>query len=59
MTPTASETSVMEQLARHTAEARDLMSPVLGPDRTEQLIGKLQDLEAVTNVRELRSLLSG
>ena len=41
-----------------TAKARDLMTPGLGPDRTEKLIAYLQDLEAVWNVRELRPLLS-
>ncbi len=39
------------------AKARDLMAPVLDPDRTEQLIEKLQDLEMVGNVRELKPLL--
>jgi 2-methylcitrate dehydratase PrpD len=40
------------------AKARDLMTPGLGPDRTEKLIANLQDLEAVRNIRELRPLLS-
>lgn len=43
---------------RVNAKARDLMTSGLGPDRTEGLIAKLQDLEAVRNVRELRPLLS-
>lgn len=41
-----------------TTKARDLMTPGLGPARTEKLIANLQDLEAVRNVRELRPLLS-
>ncbi len=41
-----------------TAKARDLMTPGLGPARTEKLIAKLQDSDAVRNVRELRPFLS-
>ncbi len=44
-----------EQIA---AKARDLMTPVLGPDRTEQLITKLQNLAGLKSVRELRPLLA-
>jgi len=36
------------------AKVRDLMSPVLGADRAEQLIERVDALEEVRNVRELR-----
>jgi 2-methylcitrate dehydratase PrpD len=39
------------------AKARDLMAPVLGSARTEQLIERLALLEAVADVTELRPLL--
>jgi 2-methylcitrate dehydratase PrpD len=39
-----------------TAKARDLMAPVLGAAKTEQLIARLNDLEQVDDIRRLRSL---
>jgi len=39
------------------AKARDLITPVLGAPKCTNLIGKVFDLERVTNIRELRSLL--
>ncbi len=39
-------------------KARELMTPVLGRDRTEQLIQRIRNLEEVKNMRELRPLLS-
>ena len=39
------------------AKARDLITPVLGAPKCSNLIGKVFDLERVTNIRELRSLL--
>ncbi len=39
------------------AKARDLITPVLGAPKCANLIGKVFDLERVTNIRELRSLL--
>ena len=39
------------------AKARDLITPVLGAPKCTNLIGKVFDLEGVTNIRELRSLL--
>ncbi len=39
------------------AKSRDLMAPVLGPDRTDQLIRTTLALESLKSVRELRSLL--
>jgi hypothetical protein len=39
------------------AKARDLMRDVLGPDRTEWLLGIVNDLESVKSIRELRPLL--
>jgi 2-methylcitrate dehydratase PrpD len=39
------------------AKARDLMAPVLGSSRTDQLIERLARLEAVADVTELRPLL--
>ena len=44
-----------EQVA---AKARDLMAPILGSDRTEQLIDRLLHLAALKNVRDLRPLLA-
>ncbi len=41
------------------AKARDLMAPVLGASRTEKLIGRILALEAVRDMRELRSLIVG
>jgi 2-methylcitrate dehydratase PrpD len=38
-------------------KCRDLMSPVLGAQKCEQLIARILDLENVKNVRELRPLL--
>jgi 2-methylcitrate dehydratase PrpD len=37
-------------------KARDLMSPVLGSKRTEQLIERINHLETVNNIGELRAL---
>ncbi|MBW1613080.1 MAG: MmgE/PrpD family protein [Deltaproteobacteria bacterium] len=39
-------------------KARDLMAPVLGSEHAEKLIDRLQNLEAVEDMRELRPLLS-
>lgn len=39
------------------AKSRDLMQPVLGADRSRQLIDRILNLESVKNVRELRPLL--
>jgi 2-methylcitrate dehydratase PrpD len=39
------------------AKARDLIAPVLGAPKCTNLIGKVFDLEGVTNICELRSLL--
>ena len=39
------------------AKARDLITPVLGAPKCTNLIGKVFDIEGVTNIRELRSLL--
>jgi 2-methylcitrate dehydratase PrpD len=39
------------------AKARDLITPVLGTQKCTSLIGKIFDLEEVTNIRDLRSLL--
>ena len=39
------------------AKARDLMTPVLGARKCANLIGKVFDLESVTDIRELRPLL--
>lgn len=39
------------------AKARDLMTPVLGPEKTGKLIEKILTLETVKDVRELRPLL--
>jgi 2-methylcitrate dehydratase PrpD len=41
------------------AKARSLMAPVLGAQRTEALIRRVNDLEAVKSVRELAPLLTG
>jgi 2-methylcitrate dehydratase PrpD len=38
------------------AKARDLMAPVLGPRRTDALIGKVLSLETVADIRALRPL---
>jgi 2-methylcitrate dehydratase PrpD len=40
-------------------KARDLMSPVLGAQRTEAIIQRIHGLESVANMRELRTLLTG
>ena len=40
------------------AKARSLMAPVLGTERTEELILRVNALEEVKDVRELRGLLS-
>lgn len=40
------------------AKARDLMTPVLGAARTEQLIGRLHDLEKLEDMRRLHPLLT-
>jgi hypothetical protein len=39
------------------AKAADLMAPVLGAGRTRSLIDAVWDIEAVTDVRDLRPLL--
>ena len=39
-------------------KSRELMTPVLGEDRSEKLINKIWNLEQVKNMRELRPLLS-
>jgi len=39
------------------AKCRDLMSPVLGGDKTAKVIERVLDLESVKNIRELRPLL--
>jgi hypothetical protein len=39
------------------AKARDLMEPVLGAKRTEELIRRVNALEELRNVRDLRPLL--
>jgi 2-methylcitrate dehydratase PrpD len=43
-----------EQVA---AKARDLMAPVLGREKTDRLIVRIQHLDAVRDIRELRELL--
>lgn len=40
------------------AKARDLMAPVLGADRAEHLIARVNALETVADIRELRPLLT-
>ena len=40
------------------AKARDLMAPVLGADATERLIARINALESVADMRELRPLLT-
>jgi 2-methylcitrate dehydratase PrpD len=40
-----------------TAKARDLMAPVIGSERAEQLIAAALDIEAVADMRDLRPLL--
>jgi 2-methylcitrate dehydratase PrpD len=39
------------------AKARDLMEPVLGPDRTDRLVGAVLDIERFGPVKGLRPLL--
>jgi len=39
-------------------KCKDLVAPVLGEDRSQELIDNIWNLEKVRNVRELRSLLS-
>jgi len=41
------------------AKARELMEPVLGAEKTEGLIRRVNALEAVADMRELRPLLAG
>jgi 2-methylcitrate dehydratase PrpD len=41
------------------AKARSLMTPVLGARRTEALIARVNAIEDLANVRELRGLLAG
>ena len=41
------------------AKARELIEPVLGAERTEGLIRRVNALESVADVRELRPLLAG
>jgi 2-methylcitrate dehydratase PrpD len=40
------------------AKARDLMTPVLGAEKTEQLIDRINRLETVDNIRQLRALFT-
>ena len=40
------------------AKARDLMAPVLGTAKTEKLIERINNLETVGNIRELRPLFT-
>jgi 2-methylcitrate dehydratase PrpD len=40
-------------------KARSLMAPVLGAERTEAVIRRINALEKLDNVRELRPLLAG
>ena len=40
------------------AKVRDLLEPVFGPSRTEAVIERLNDLEAVANIRELLPFLT-
>jgi 2-methylcitrate dehydratase PrpD len=40
-------------------KARSLMTPVLGAERTEELIRRVNELEKLADVRELRPLLAG
>lgn len=40
------------------AKARDLMAPVLGASRTDRLIDRLQQLDTVRDMRELRDLIT-
>jgi 2-methylcitrate dehydratase PrpD len=40
------------------AKARDLIAPVLGADKTEKLIERINGLETVENIRELRPLFT-
>jgi hypothetical protein len=40
------------------AKARTLMAPVLGPGPTEEIIKRVNALEAVKDVRELRPFLT-
>ena len=40
------------------AKVRDLLEPVVGPSRTEAVIERLNDLEAVANIRELLPFLT-
>jgi 2-methylcitrate dehydratase PrpD len=40
------------------AKARDLMTPVLGASRTDRLIDRVQQLETVRDMRELRDLIA-
>jgi hypothetical protein len=41
------------------AKARQLMEPMLGAERTREVIQRVNALEAVKNVRELGALLAG
>jgi 2-methylcitrate dehydratase PrpD len=38
-------------------KALDLMASVLGEERSQELIGKIRNLESLPSVRDLRSLL--
>jgi 2-methylcitrate dehydratase PrpD len=40
------------------AKARDLIAPVLGADKTEKLIERINALETVENIRDLRPLFT-
>jgi hypothetical protein len=38
--------------------ARDLMAPVLGAEKTERLIEQINTLEAVSDISQLRPLIT-
>jgi 2-methylcitrate dehydratase PrpD len=44
---------------RVSEKSRSLMAPVLGAERTEELIRRVNELEKLADVRELRPLLAG
>ena len=39
-------------------KSRDLLEPVLGPARTEEIISRVNELETVANVQELLPFLT-
>ena len=55
-----SKETVENPMTREEVEekSRELMTPVLGEDRSEKLINKIWNLKQVKNMRELRPLLS-